>query len=194
MLEMSHLSKCTHKHARRCTNIGRLNASSVTSHLHSGTSPDTIRGDKLDLIAGAKSIGEKTPKFPRGIRGCRAAALQALYEEDITGHPASKCLGRLPGFKRLGSNHAKLARKIVHYASNNREQLDNRIGSVALEFPVDQISPIDRNVLRLCLSELSVREDIEPAIVANEAVELARLFGSESAAVFVNGVLGALLR
>ena len=165
-----------------------------SSQLHSRTSTDSIRGDKLDRIAGAMAIGEKTPQFPRGIRGCRAAALQALYEEDITGHPAGKCLERLPGFKRLGSNHAKFAKTIVRYASKNREQLDSRLGSVAREFPIDQISPIDRNVLRLCLSELSVREDTEQAIIVNEAVELARLFGSESAVVFVNGVLSALLR
>ena len=157
------------------------------------TSEDAPRPDKLDLIAGGDRVSEVAPRLPRGIRGARAAALQALYEEDLTGHPATKCLERLAALARLRSEHTKIALALVSHVSENRARLDRRIESVATEFPIDQISAIDRNVLRMALAELETRDDVNVAIVANEAVELARLFGAESTAKFVNGVLGALL-
>jgi N utilization substance protein B len=76
----------------------------------------------------------------------------------------------------------------------NRQALDRRIAGAAREFPVEQIAAVDRNVLRIALAELELEPKPPAAVVVNEAVELARLFGAESSPKFVNGVLGALLR
>jgi N utilization substance protein B len=76
----------------------------------------------------------------------------------------------------------------------NRQALDRRIAGAATEFPVEQIAAVDRNVLRIALAELELEPKPPAAVVVNEAVELARLFGAESSPKFVNGVLGALLR
>lgn len=150
--------------------------------------------DKLDQLAGGRTISEKAPTIPRGPRGARAAVLQALYEEDLTGHPAERALHRLPAFARLSPVQAEKAEALVRFISKNRSDYDLRIATVAKEYPVAQLGTVDRNVLRIALAELDPEQGASPAMVVNEAVELAKLFGSESSPRFVNGVLGALLR
>lgn len=150
--------------------------------------------DKLDRLAGGRTISEKAPTIPRGPRGARAAVLQALYEEDLTGHPALRVLERLPSFLRLSPSQSEKAEAMIRFITESRAELDSRIATVAKQYPVDQLGTVDRNVLRIALAELEPGQDTPPAVVVNEAVELAKLFGSESSSRFVNGVLGALLR
>lgn len=150
--------------------------------------------DKLDRLVGGKTISEEAPEIPRGPRGARAAALQALYEEDMTGHPAVRVLHSLPTYIKLSVMQAKKAEAITRFASTNRAALDRQIATVAKEFPVDQLGTVDRNILRIALAELDPEIDTPQAVAVNEAVELAKLFGSDSTPGFVNGVLGALLR
>jgi N utilization substance protein B len=155
--------------------------------------PDRPR-DKLDRLAGGRSLRETAPRIPAGPRGARAAALQALYEEDLSGHPVARTLERLPAFAKLAAEHRNLASMLVEAARKNRRQYDRRIESVATEYPVEQIAAVDRNILRIAMAELDVAPTTPQAVVANEAVEMARLFGGDSSWKFVNGVLGALLR
>lgn len=150
--------------------------------------------DKLDRLAGGRTLSEQAPSIPRGPRGARAAVLQALYEEDLTGHPALRVLSRLPAFIRLSPAQSEKAEALVRFIADNRSALDSRIATVAREFPVDQLGTVDRNVLRIALAELDPSYGTPQAVAVNEAVELARLFGSDSSPRFVNGVLGALLR
>jgi N utilization substance protein B len=150
--------------------------------------------DKLDRLAGGKSAGEQAPRIPGGIRGARAAALQALYEEDLTGHSAERALERLPVFNKLAPAHASRAVEIVKHVDIHRRELDARIATAAKEFPVEQMGAVERNLLRIALAELDMGEKPPVAVVINEAVELARLFGGESSPKFVHGTLGALLR
>jgi N utilization substance protein B len=71
-------------------------------------------------------------------------------------------------------------------------QLDRVVAELAPEWPVDQIAVIDRNVLRIAIYELLFDSDTPPKVAINEAVELAKMFGSDSSPRFVNGVLGSL--
>ena len=67
--------------------------------LHAADNSDSVEEpltDKLDRLAGGRTVSEQTPVIPRGARGARSAVLQALYEEDLTGHPALRALNRLP--------------------------------------------------------------------------------------------------
>ena len=76
----------------------------------------------------------------------------------------------------------------------NRVALDERLRELAPAWPIDQLSPIDRNVLRIAIAELDYGEGKTPEkVVVNEAVDLATLFGSEGSQKFVNGVLGTVL-
>jgi N utilization substance protein B len=75
----------------------------------------------------------------------------------------------------------------------NQDDIDRLIARYAPEWPVDQMAIIDRNVLRIAIYELAVDDSTPVKVAINEAVELAKLYGSDSSARFVNGVLGTLV-
>lgn len=74
----------------------------------------------------------------------------------------------------------------------NRMKLDNIIGRFAPAWPVEQLSPVDRNILRLAIFEFFIDNKVSAKIAINEAVELAKTFGSEGSHKFINGVLGSV--
>jgi N utilization substance protein B len=122
----------------------------------------------------------------------RGLALQALYEIDITAHPPGEVLQNRLEEDALSGELGEFARQIVFGVLPLRHELDSVIARYAPEWPFDQIAAIDRNILRLACWEFAVQGDTPLKVAINEAVELAKLFGSESAARFVNGVLGSL--
>lgn len=123
----------------------------------------------------------------------RIAALQALYEIDCSGHSPTAAVGRRLEEADLPEPGAQFARELVQGVSNHQEHLDILIGRYAPEWPVDQIAVIDRNVLRISIYEILMRDDTPTKVAINEAVELAKQFGSDSSGRFVNGVLGSLV-
>jgi N utilization substance protein B len=123
----------------------------------------------------------------------RIAALQALFEIDCTGHNPAMVIERRLEDAPLPEAGALFARDLVQGVSVSREELDRLVGRYAPEWPVDQIAIIDRNILRLAIYEILVRDDTPVKVAINEAVELAKEFGSESSGRFVNGVLGSLV-
>lgn len=122
----------------------------------------------------------------------RSLALQALYELDLTSHPVGEVLEHLLPDYNLDTNLENFARRLVLGVLPLRQQLDNYIAEHAPEWPVDQISIIDRNLLRIAMWEFAVDGETPVKVAINEAVELAKRFGSDSAPRFVNGVLGSL--
>jgi len=76
----------------------------------------------------------------------------------------------------------------------NTKEIDKLIEKTAPEWPLDQITMVDRNVLRLGIYELAYTDDIPPKVAINEAIELAKAFGGKSSGKFVNGVLGTIFR
>ncbi|GAB4522514.1 MAG: transcription antitermination factor NusB [Anaerolineales bacterium] len=130
---------------------------------------------------------------PRTI--ARSLALQALYEHDLSGHPAGECLRYRLEENTLRPRYHDFASQLVSGVVAQRDQLDAHIAHYAPEWPLDQVSAIDRNILRIALWEMVHTSNKAPIKVAiNEAVELAKVYGSESAPRFVNGVLGSLAK
>ena len=84
------------------------------------------------------------------------------------------------------------ARELITGVMKHQAELDELIQHYAPEWPVDQMAVVDRNVLRIAIYEFSISKATPIKVAINEAVELAKLFGSDSAPRFVNGVLGAL--
>ncbi|MFA6423316.1 MAG: transcription antitermination factor NusB [Patescibacteria group bacterium] len=74
------------------------------------------------------------------------------------------------------------------------EAVDNEISKSAPEWPIEQIAPIDKAILRLAVYELKFLSDVPPKVVINEAVELSKSFGGENSSKFINGVLGTIYR
>jgi N utilization substance protein B len=127
-------------------------------------------------------------------RQAREIALQALYEIDSSGHPSEQTLQHLIEVENLSAEGAAFATGIVQGVLNARDALDRIIAKHAPDYPVDQLAVVDRNVLRIALYELQFNADVPIKVAVNEAVELAKTFGSDTAPRFVNGVLGAFLQ
>jgi N utilization substance protein B len=126
-------------------------------------------------------------------RQTRILALQALYEIDSVGHPPMNVITRhLQENQSLSRDALDYMRALVLGTLENRHTLDQLIAESAPEWPVDELAIIDRSILRLALWELGASEDTPIKVAINEAVELAKRFGSDSAPRFVNGVLGNL--
>lgn len=123
----------------------------------------------------------------------RIAALQALYEIDCTRHAPDPVIERRLQDTELPESGQRFVRELVHGVHNHQAQLDDLIGRYAPDWPVDQIAVIDRNVLRISIYEILMRQDTPTKVAINEAVELAKQFGSDSSSRFVNGVLGSLV-
>lgn len=123
----------------------------------------------------------------------RIAALQALYEIDCARHPAALVIQRQLQETELPEAGVAFARDLAQGVIDNLAQLDQYVQQYAPEWPVDQIAIIDRNVLRIAIYEMIFGTDTPIKVAINEAVELAKLFGSDSSGRFVNGVLGTLV-
>ncbi len=122
----------------------------------------------------------------------RALALQVLYEVDIANHPPAEVFTARLEETPLADELAEFARRLVFGILPITRELDELIAKYAPEWPLDQIAAIDRNILRMSLWEFSVFHETPVKVAINEAVELAKHYGSDSAPRFVNGVLGSL--
>ncbi len=129
----------------------------------------------------------------RILRKARQLALQALYESDAVGHDALQVLARLSAEQGVAEESAAFARDLVKGVIEHKAKIDSHIESFAPAWPVSQLAVIDRNILRLAIFEVLIDNRIPVKIGINEAVELAKLFGSDSSPKFVNGVLGSLV-
>jgi N utilization substance protein B len=122
----------------------------------------------------------------------RALALQVLYEVDMANHPPAEVFKARLEETPLSPELSEFARQIIFGVLPLTTVLDTSIAQYAPEWPFDQIAAIDRNILRMACWEFAVFHDTPLKVAINEAVELAKLYGSDSAPRFVNGVLGSL--
>jgi N utilization substance protein B len=122
----------------------------------------------------------------------RSVALQVLYEIDLVGHPLGEVLQERLNEAEMEDTLAEFTRQIVIGVWPMTEQLDLFISEHAPEWPLDQVAIIDRNILRISLWEFAVSGSSPIKVAINEAVELAKIYGSDSTPRFVNGVLGSL--
>ncbi len=122
----------------------------------------------------------------------RSVALQVLFEMDLTSHQPNIILeDRLVDID-LEPGLVDFVRQIVDGVAPLVGQLDHHIARFAPEWPLDQVAVIDRNILRIAVWEFAIAECTPVKVAINEAIELAKLYGSDSTPRFVNGVLGSL--
>jgi N utilization substance protein B len=122
----------------------------------------------------------------------REVAIQALYEVDSTSHKAEEVVSHLLREKVLDEEHAAFARELITGVLANKADIDAKITTFAKVWPLPQMSAIDRSILRLAIFEVLINNKVPVKVAINEAVELAKTFGSESSPKFINGVLGAV--
>jgi len=132
----------------------------------------------------------------------RSLALQVLYEVDLSDHlPGIVFTQRLKGLEiplsadpKKEEELSEFARQIVFGVIPITEKLDSAIAEYAPDWPLDQIAPIDRNILRIAFWEFGISQKTPVKVAINEAVELAKIYGSDAAPSFINGVLGSLAK
>jgi N utilization substance protein B len=125
-------------------------------------------------------------------RKARTIAFQTLCEISVTGHEPDKTLEQLLGESNLSEINASFARELVSGAINNKQEIDEYIKRFAPAWPIEQLPVVDKNILRLAIYEILLDNRVPTRVAINEAVELAKIFGSENSAKFINGVLGAV--
>ncbi len=125
-------------------------------------------------------------------RKARVLALQALYEVDSVGHEAEEAVTRLLANEGVSEENGAFTRELVSGVIHNKEKIDHNIQSFAPAWPVEQIPVVDRNILRLAIFEILFDDKVPVKVAINEAVELAKRFGTGNSPRFVNGVLGSV--
>ena len=130
--------------------------------------------------------------MPGARRKARVLALQVLYEINSSRHESEEVLNRFLAQEGLSEENAVFTRELVSGVIQNKEKIDSSIQSLAPAWPVEQIPAIDRNILRLAMFEILLDNKVPVKVAINEAVELAKTFGSENSSRFVNGVLGSV--
>lgn len=128
----------------------------------------------------------------------RTIAMQSLYEWDFNNfdkdHLAELATKNLTEFAPEFDDNG-FVNHIIKGVSNNLDDINGLIVKYAPEWPLDQITIVDRNVLRIGIYELKFSQgEIPPKVAINEAIELAKTFGGESSGKFINGVLGTIYK
>jgi N utilization substance protein B len=147
-------------------------------------------------------------------REARTLSLIALYESDLAHHPVGEALGRLIAHPAQqddadapeagpiddeteeanlapGPDAIAYASQLVSGVTVNRENIDALLAVCAPEHPISDLAAIDRNILRIAVHELVAK--LAPVkVIVNEAVELAKIYGSDASPRFIHGVLGAV--
>jgi N utilization substance protein B len=126
-------------------------------------------------------------------RRARVLALQALFEIDTAQHSPDAVLAQRLAQRPLPADGEAFFRRLVEGVLEHLQELNRTIQSVATDWPLEQMAVVDRNILRIAIYELTEDRQAPVKVVINEAVELAKLFGSDSSRRFVNGVLGTLV-
>lgn len=127
----------------------------------------------------------------------RTIALQTLYEWDFNNHPKSGIFESLNrNMKEFAPDFDdnKFSENLVNGVIKHIDDIDRQIVGHAPEWPLDQITIVDRNVLRIGIYEILYDQEIPDKVAINEAIELAKAFGGESSGRFVNGVLGTIYK
>lgn len=127
----------------------------------------------------------------------RSIAIQTLFEWDFRGQDNK----RLPEILEHnlqefgeGLTEKEFSVNLINGIVANLKKIDKIISEYAPDWPIDQITVVDRNILRLGIYELAIQKEVPPKVAINEAIELAKSLGGQSSGKFVNGVLGAIFK
>ena len=122
-------------------------------------------------------------------RRSREAALQMLFQMDVSGVSAAQAIHTYWASLSSSREGEDFANELVRGFGDAHEEIDETIRSVSQHWRLERMTKVDRNILRLATYELMKLGDVPRRVTLNEAVELAKRFGSEGSAGFVNGVL-----
>jgi N utilization substance protein B len=122
----------------------------------------------------------------------RELALQVLYQLDMSGESSEQALRTFADSFEHTPGSREFGEALVRGVLGQREQIDARIAQASEHWRLERLSRIDANVIRIAVYEMTTPPGLPPEIAINEAIEVARKFGTTDSAAFVNGVLDAV--
>ena len=151
--------------------------------------------DMAAPAATAEPITKTQTKLTTGRRAARELALRVLYSVDVGHQPVEEALQETIDANALDEKASEFCRLLVWGTVKSRREIDATIDRIAVGFPTERQTAVDRNILRLSAAEILIHvSDAPPGAVVNEAVELAKKYSTGESGKFVNGVLGTLVR
>lgn len=127
-------------------------------------------------------------------RLARETALKILFQVDVGRVPVEEAIVNTLASVDEGAEVSGFASELARGAAARLAEIDRLLGMFAVDWPVERMANIDRNILRLAVYELLLVPDVPASVTVNEAVELAKRYGDADSAKFVNGILGNLVR
>ena len=152
-----------------------------------------MQSDNLDILVEGHRVSESTPKIVDGRRKARIISVQSLYESEMSGLDISIVSERLLGNQKIGKKDKELTRKILKNITEKSSLIDEKISSATVGFNINEMSSIDRNSLRVAISESLIEPNLPKPIIINESIEVASYLGSDSSGSLINGILVTLL-
>jgi N utilization substance protein B len=125
-------------------------------------------------------------------RKARESTLQILFQLEFNDSDAEKAFQLYWEDKKATKEIKDYCRWLINGVNSNRENIDRSIQSVSERWRLSRMPVVDRNILRMAVFELLYEEDVAPAVVINEAIEIAKKFSGERAAMFINGILDTI--
>ena len=125
-------------------------------------------------------------------RQARELALQILFQIDLGHAPPETAFQYTVQGKDMDQESIDFIRRIVFGSIQNLKILDKAIASVSRDWDLGRMAAVERNIMRMALFEIFYCEDIPDSVSLNEAIELAKIFGTDDSSRFINGVLGKI--
>lgn len=141
-----------------------------------------------------RSAGTKTGGIVLGRRRAREVALQVLFEVDVGQTDPEAAFRAAIVREEVPEKETEFVARLVRGTLERVDEIDYRLSQLATDWSLDRMANVDRNVLRLAAFEMLFLEDVPVNVSINEAVELAKAYGTAESGKFVNGILGNLVR
>jgi len=126
-------------------------------------------------------------------RVAREAALQVLYQIDIAKADVNAAIEFVIRENELNDKQVEFLRGLITGVLQNIEGLNRLINEISIDWNLDRMASVDRNILRLALYEICYSEDVPPSVAVNEAIELGKTYSTAESGRFINGILGKVL-
>ena len=123
----------------------------------------------------------------------RIVIFQSIYESDMTSHSLIESFKLISEKEKLSEKNLAFCLSIIEGIIEHQENILSKIQNKATQFPIEQIAKVDLAILKLAVYEIIFQKDKEPVeVVINEAIEIAKAYGSNSSGAFINGVLAGI--
>lgn len=127
-------------------------------------------------------------------RRARELALQMLYQHEVTGEAPEIIRGDFDDWRRAPEGVRRFADELFDGTLEHLEEIDGKLSHQTANWRLDRLAAVDRNILRIAMYELLFKHDTPPAVVIDEAIEVAKRFGAEDSGRFVNGILDGFIK